>query len=587
MLKRLTIEQFVIIEKLELDWRAGLTVLTGETGAGKSILLDAMGQILGEESAPESIRAGSTEAKLSATFAPPSKNPAWKILSDNGIADASQGEFTISRTVRLAGEDEILIGEKPVAREILEKIGEQLVEIHGQFANQSLLDPNNQLKLLDLSGAFPREIFDNVANALRDVKRYADELQEENDFIANHKREAPKIEAVVRQFERLGIDRPEAIQEAKQEYDHLLTAKVTSEAFQDILAQLIAANGVVMTLSAANNILTGNKNLDPSKTEILAEHLSEALSHSRAAVTEMRRIAPEYDIDTAPIYALEDILSGLKKISQENKVPFADLGTYFVEQSTKLTRLKNGRERIAELQDLLIKSKNTYRHHAHILTQKRTAAAEVLSEAITAELAPLKLARAQFLVKVEEQANMPWTPLGLNKVTFTARMNPGQEFSPVSDTASGGELARLILALKVVLQKVQTTTTLVFDEVDVGIGGAAAAAVGERIAQLADDTQVLVITHSPQVASRNDQHFHVSKASDGITTTSSVRTLPLDESIDEISRMLAGDVITAESRAAAKSLVDEAKTAAAARRQARKAPPAPPPQPEAATSQSA
>lgn len=568
MLKRLTIEQFVIIEKLELEWKSGLTVLTGETGAGKSILLDAMGQILGEESAPESIRAGATEAKLSATFAPPTSNPAWKILSSNNIADPSQDEFTIYRTVRLIGDDDIRIGEKPVSRELLEKLGTQLVEIHGQFANQSLLDPNNQLRLLDLSGAFPQEIFDNVSNALKDVKRYADELQEENDFLANHKREAPKIEAVVRQFEKLGIDRPEAITEAKQEYDYLLTAKVTSEAFQDILAQLIAANGVVMTLSAANNILTGNKNLDPSKTEILAEHLTEALAHSRAAVTEMRRIAPEYDIDTAPIYALESVLEGLKKISRENKIKFEDLGAYFTEQSSKMNRIKNGRERIAELQDLLINAKNTYRHHAHILTQKRMAAAEVLSEAITAELAPLKLNRAQFLVKVEEQANMPWTPLGLNKVTFTARMNPGQEFSPVSDTASGGELARLILALKVVLQKVQTTTTLVFDEVDVGIGGAAAAAVGERIAQLADNTQVLVITHSPQVASRNDQHFHVSKASDGITTTSSVRTLPLAESIDEISRMLAGDVITPESRAAAKSLVDEAKSAATARRQA-------------------
>lgn len=568
MLKRLTIEQFVIIEKLELEWKSGLTVLTGETGAGKSILLDAMGQILGEESAPESIRAGATEAKLSATFAPPASNPAWKILSSNNLADPSQGEFTIYRTVRLVGDDDIRIGEKPVSRELLEKLGTQLVEIHGQFANQSLLDPNNQLRLLDLSGAFPQEIFDNVSNALKDVKRYADELQEENDFLANHKREAPKIEAVVRQFEKLGIDRPEAITEAKQEYDYLLTAKVTSEAFQDILAQLIAANGVVMTLSAANNILTGNKNLDPSKTEILAEHLTEALAHSRAAVTEMRRIAPEYDIDTAPIYALEEVLEGLKRISRENKIKFEDLGAYFTEQSSKMNRIKNGRERIAELQDLLINAKNTYRHHAHILTQKRMAAAEVLSEAITAELAPLKLNRAQFLVKVEEQANMPWTPLGLNKVTFTARMNPGQEFSPVSDTASGGELARLILALKVVLQKVQTTTTLVFDEVDVGIGGAAAAAVGERIAQLADNTQVLVITHSPQVASRNDQHFHVSKASDGITTTSSVRTLPLAESIDEISRMLAGDVITPESRAAAKSLVDEAKSAATARRQA-------------------
>jgi DNA repair protein RecN (Recombination protein N) len=565
MLKRLTIEQFVIIDRLELDFKPGLTVLTGETGAGKSILLDAMGQILGEASAPEAIRAGSTEAKLSATFAPPSDNPVWKFLRDNNLADPAQGEFTIYRTVVLVGEDEIKIGEKPVSVDLLNKLGTYLVEIHGQFANQSLLDPDNQLKLLDLSGAFPPEIFDNVRNALHDVRRYTQELQEENDFLANHKREAPKIEEVVRQFEKLGM-KTGFIEETKKKYDRLLTAKVTSEAFQDILAQLIAANGVVMTLSSANNILTRNKNLDTNKMATLSEHLTTSLEHARAAVTEMRRIAPEYDIDTAPIYALEDILGGLQKISKEHKIKFDDLAEYYEVQSTKLNRIKGGREKIAELQDLLIKSKNTYRHHAHILTEKRTAAGLVLSQAITAELAPLKLARAEFSVKVEEQANMPWTELGLNKVTFTARMNPGQPFSPVSETASGGELARLILALKVVLQKVQTTTTLVFDEVDTGIGGAAAAAVGERIAQLADKTQVLVITHSPQVASRNDQHLHVAKQSDGITTTSSVRMLPVNESIDEISRMLAGDVITPESHAAAKSLVDEAKAAAEIRR---------------------
>lgn len=566
MLKRLTVEQFVIIDKLQLEWKSGLTVLTGETGAGKSILLDAMGQILGEPSAPESIRAGSTQASLSATFSPPPSHPSWKFLSENNLANPAQGEFTIFRTVRLVGEDDIRIDDKAVPLEHLEKLGSYLVEIHGQFANQGLLDPDNQLRLLDLSGAFPPEIFENVADALKDVKRYADELQEESDFLANHKREAPKIEEVVRQFERLGVKNAGFIERAKAEYDHLLTAKVTSEAFQDILAQLIAANGVVMTLSSANAILTRNKNLDPSRTSVLSGHLATSLEHARAAVTEMRRIAPEYDIDTGPIHDLEDILEGLKKISKENKIKFEDLGVYYEEQSTKLDRIRNGRERITELQDLLIKAKNTYRQHAHILTQKRMAAAEILSEEISAELAPLKLNRAQFLVKVEEQANMPWTSLGLNKVTFTARMNPGQEFSPVSETASGGELARLILALKVVLQKVQTTTTLVFDEVDVGIGGAAAAAVGERIAQLADNTQVLVITHSPQVASRNDQHLHVSKQSDGLTTTSSVRELPVAESIDEISRMLAGDVITPESHAAAKSLVEEARTAAAARR---------------------
>lgn len=566
MLKKLTIEQFVIIDKLELDFQPGLTILTGETGAGKSILLDAMGLILGEPSSPDSIRQGATESTFTARFAPPAGHPAPKFLIEQGLAKEGDPDFLIKRVMYVAGNDDITINGNPVDVEILHKLGTFLVEIHGQFANQSLLDPANQLNLLDLSGNFPPEVFKNVADALDDVHRYTRELEEENIFLNTSKRDMPTIERMVGRFDKLGM-RENFVQEATDEYARLLTAKETSEAFQDILAQLIAANGVVMTLSSANNILNRNKNLEAEKVAKLSELLGSALNNSRAAVVEMRRIAPEYDIDLKPLEMYKQITRELQEISKESKVPYEELEEYYNTINGKLKRFRNGRQKIAELQDALIKAKNQYRHHAHILTEKRMVAGEELSKTITAELAPLKLNRAEFKVLVEENANLPWTKLGLNQVTFTARMNPGQPFSPVSETASGGELARLILALKVVVQRVQTIPTLVFDEVDTGIGGAAAAAVGERIAQLADSTQVLVITHSPQVASRNHQHLHVSKKTDGVTTQSVVRMLSQQESIDEISRMLAGDVITAESQAAAKSLMDEAKNAAEARRQ--------------------
>jgi DNA repair protein RecN (Recombination protein N) len=578
MLKKLVIDQFVIIDHLELDFKQGLTILTGETGAGKSILLDAMGLVLGDPASPESIRAGEREAKIDATFTLPPTHPVWKYMVEKGAVQSPGSEFIIHRTLRYQGEDDVHVNGNTVDLEVLKKIGTFMVEIHGQFANQSLLDPANQLTLLDLSGNFPPEIFKNVADALAEVRRFTRELEEENDFLANHKREAPKIEEVVRRFEDLGM-RPGFIEETKAEYDVLLRAKETSDAFQDILAQLIAANGVVQTLTAANNILTRNQHLDAEKMETLSDYLMTALENARAAVKEMRILAPEYDIDTAPIYALEEIIEGLKQIGKENKVKFDDLSAFFDIQFSKRERIRNGRDTIARLQDSLIKAKNNYRHHAHILHEKRVVAGKALSDAITSELAPLKLNRAEFRVVVEERANMPWTELGLDHVTFTARMNPGQAFSPVSDTASGGELARLILALKVVLQKVQAIPTLVFDEVDTGIGGAAAAAVGERIALLADNTQVLTITHSPQVASRSHQHLHVSKSTDGITTKSHVRQLSIDETIDEISRMLAGDVITPESRAAAQSLINEAKRAADVRQEkARQAAMAPPPE---------
>lgn len=566
MLKKLSIEQFVIIDKLVLDFESALTIVTGETGAGKSILLDAMGLVLGEPSEVDSIRQGSEQSVIEALFSPPPAHPVWAFLADNNLAKSDNREFQVYRTIVRSGSEDIRVNGKPVDIELLKKLGTYLVEIHGQFANQGLLEPDNQLTLLDLSGGFPPEIFKNVADALHDVRRYTKELEDENTFQARHKRELPKIETLVGRFNKIGM-KEGFLEEVKSEYARLITAKETCEAFQSIIALLISGNGVVGSLASANNTLNKHKNLDPEKVQTLAELLNSSLDNARAAVIEMGRLSPEYDIDTAPLYRYRDYLNELEKIAKENKISYEGTFALFSEMDGKLKRIKAGRETIARLQESLIQAKNNYRHHAHILSEKRVEAAKELSAAVTAELAPLKLMKAEFVVTVEENINLPWTERGINLVTFTGRMNPGMPFSPVAQTASGGELARMMLALKVVVQKVQTTPTLVFDEVDTGIGGAAAAAVGERLAQLADSTQVLVITHSPQVGSRGAQHLHVSKKTDGITTTSVVRKLTMDERIDEISRMLAGETLTTESHAAAKKLIDEAVTASQVRQQ--------------------
>jgi DNA repair protein RecN (Recombination protein N) len=568
MLKRLAIEQFVIIDKLAIDFKPGLTIVTGETGAGKSILLDAMGLILGDASDPESIRSGSQESVIEALFTPPATHPVWSFLVENNLANNAGGEFQIYRLIKRNGNDDNRVNGKPVDLDLLKKLGAYLVEIHGQFANQSITDPANQLKWLDLSGAFPPEVFKNVVDALHDVRRYTKELEDENVFLARHKgRELARIENLYGRFEKIGMKQG-FIDEVKTEYAKLLRAKETSEAFQTILAQLISGNGVVSALSTANRTLAAQKNVDREKVAELSRLLAEALDDCRASVLEIGRISPEYDIDTGPLHRYQEILAVLDKIGMETKTPFEGLAALYDDIFGRIRRVRLGRETIARLQEGLIKAKNAYRHHAHILSEKRVEAGKALSKAITAELPPLKLMKAEFDVSVVENVNMEWTELGLNEVTYTARMNPGMPFSAISQTASGGEMARLILALKVVLQRVQTTPTLVFDEVDTGIGGAAAAAVGERLALLAENTQVLVITHSPQVASRGDQHLHVSKKTDGVTTTSAVRFLTMDERIDEVSRMLAGEVITTEASAAAKSLINEAQTAAAARRDA-------------------
>ncbi len=567
MLKTLKIQNYVIIEDLAIDFQSALTILTGETGAGKSILLGAMGLVLGEASNSDSIRSGSPEANIDAEFSPPKSHPVWELLVKKDMASLSDDGFTIHRTIRRDKKEDVLFNGKPVELEVLKEIGRYLVEIHGQFANQNLLGPENQLHLLDMSGDFPPEVFKNVAAALHEVHRITKELEDEKAFLIRHKRELRHIEQTVRAFDDMGMEEG-FIEELEEEYATLLTAKETSEAFQAILAQLISGGGVVVALSTANLTLSSQKNLEHEKMEKLAGHLKTALENARAAVTEMNVLAPEYEIDTEPLHECKRKLDTLRKIAMDNKLEYspAALTELYFDFVDKLGRLRNGRKRIGELEAELQTAKGKYLEHAHVLTEKRMEAAKKLSKAITAELPPLKLPKAIFEVEVKEDASMEWTELGLNKVRFMVQMNPGQEFTPLAETASGGELARMILGLKVVLQEVQTTPTLVFDEVDTGIGGAAAAAVGERLALLAEDTQVLVITHSPQVASRGDQHLHVSKSTDGITTSSNVRSLTMDDRIDEISRMLAGDTLTDESQAAAKSLIAEASKAAQARK---------------------
>ncbi|MEM7618149.1 MAG: AAA family ATPase [Pseudomonadota bacterium] len=568
MLKKLKVTQFVIIDTLDLDFDRGLTIFTGETGAGKSIILGAMGLILGEKARPGSIRAGQDKATFEAVFEPPQGHPVWQFLIDKNLAESGQTTFQINRSIE--GEDEAqerFVNQKPISEDLLKEIGEYLVEIHGQTANHTLLGPGNQLRLLDMAGAFPQEFYDNVENSLKAVFDKKKALDEEKKFLAKHKGPAARqIDKCVKTFEEIGMA-DGFLEDLMAKHKVLKTAKDTSDAFQDILGRMIASNGIIGALGGCIKTLE-RQPLDENKISVLKNALDESIRHARVTVEQIGKLAPEYEIDLNPLNEMEQKISKLEGIAEEFEVEFKDLEDFWREMSDKLSRIQNGRENLNKMNDELIQAKNDYRKHAHILTEKRQEAGEKLAAEITAEFAPLKLEKAQFRVQVEEKPEAPWTKLGFNEVTFLARMNPGQAFSPIAETASGGELARMILALKVVLQRVQTTSTLVFDEVDTGIGGAAAAAVGDRISILSDKTQVIVITHSPQVASRGDQHYHISKRSDSETTISKVTVLTHDERIHELSRMLAGGELTDESQAAAKRLIAEAKEAKSSRQSA-------------------
>lgn len=569
MLKKLIIEQFVIIDSLELDFQSGLTVLTGETGAGKSILLDALGLLLGDPANPAAVRAGADQSRIEGVFAPPPSNPVWALLLSRGLVTEGAESFSIRRIMRREGANDVLINDKVVDLGFLKKIGASLTEIHGQFANQSLLDSSNQLTLLDLAGAIPADLFHNVATSLQNYHRYIQEQTDEGEFYRKNVNLIGAMEDRANRIAATGLMDSD-FEAIRTEYNRLLTAQETSEAFLEIRTQLIASNGAIRALASANMALERQKNLDADKIKNLTSYLSIALQQARAAHEETARLEPEYNIDTAPLRRYKDKMTAIQKLSEEFKVPVEGLAAYCAELRNTVARVRNSMERIKELDRLIQTAEDDYRRYAHELTERRMAAGEILSRSINDLLPPLKLMRAQFMVQVDERPEKElWTERGFNTITFMARMNPGQAFSSITETASGGELARLVLAVKVVLQRLQAIPTLIFDEIDIGIGGAAASAVGERIAHLSESTQVMVITHSPQVASRGLQHLHVSKKSDGSTTTSVVRVLTPAERISELSRMLAGDKNTAESDAAAARLIEEAREAAAARREGR------------------
>lgn len=564
MLKQLKINQFVIIDHSEMSFKDKLTIFTGETGAGKSIILGAMEHILGSDAKLKAIRQGHNESVFEATFSPTKENPVWQSLIERQLVTPADTEFTINRTIQHEGSGSIQLNGKDIDIEFLKNIGEHLIEVHGQHANQSLLGPENQLNLLDRFGNFDKQYYDNVSTALDDVHRFTKELEEEKLFLVKHKgKKGQQLAAIYKKFESIGMKEGFYL-EVKEQYDELMTAKNTLETFQDIMGRFVAANGILGGLSGAQKTLESQRNLDQDKIVNLGKYLADSLSNARNAVAEISTILPEYEIDLDPLTKLKEILAIMQQIIDEAKITFDDIEDFFKKVQTKVHRIQNGRERIAEINDLLAGAKNRYREHAHVLTDLRMQAAQKMSEAITSEFVPLMLNKAEFRIDVIEQPEMEWTPIGFNEVTFKARMNPGMPFSPISETASGGEMARMILALKVVIQRSQTTSTLVFDEVDVGIGGAAAAAVGNRIAALSNLVQVIVITHSPQVASRGNQHLHISKRTEGEKTISSVNELSEQERTEEISRMLAGGELTNESLAAAQSLIAEAQQNVAA-----------------------
>ncbi len=554
MLTALAIRDVVLIERLDLSFGPGLTVLTGETGAGKSILLDSLGLALGARAAAGLVRAGQAQASVAAAFLPGDQHPARAILAEQGIE--SEEEIVLRRIVTADGRSRALVNDQPVGLALLRRLGAMLVEVQGQHDQVGLADPAHHAGLLDASGGLDglRGAVAEAHRAWREAERALATAREE---IAAAQRDEEFLRHAVAELEELAPVEGEEDQLAA-ERQHLQQGERRGEAIAEALAALQprdrrSANPGSALRSASRaleRLPAPNTDAEPA-----LEALGRALDALSDAETALERLAHEASADPRRLEHVEERLFALRAAARKHLVPVVELPGLLASLKARLAALDAGTGQVAAAEQRARETREAYVAAAGRLTSARRDAAQKLEKAIARELPPLKLDRARLVVEVAEKPEGAWGPDGVDRVTFLVSTNPGQPPGALDKVASGGELSRLMLAFKVVLARGSPVPTLVFDEVDSGVGGATAAAVGERLARVAERLQVLVVTHSPQVAARGGRHFSVAKqVKAGRAET---RVLPLDVAArrEEIARMLAGEKVTEAARMAADSLL--------------------------------
>ena len=548
MLRRLSIRDVVLIEALDLEFERGLGVLTGETGAGKSILLDALGLALGDRAAAGLVRHGAAEARVTASFEPPSR--ALTLLAEAEI-DVDPGEpLIIRRVVKADGGSRALVNDQPVSAALLRELGALLVEIHGQHDDRGLVNPRGHRDLLDtFAGADVGAVrsafgdWQSAVAALTEAHETLDHAARDHDYLTHAVAELRALAPAAGEEEALATRRTQ-MQRGAKIADDLTTIRALIEDADGGLAKLRLAA----------------RHLD----RIAPDHplLAEALVAVDAAIIEgsmaedkLRAAGEALSFNPAQLEDDEARLFELRAVARKHRVQPDELAALTEELAAKLDAIESGASGLEALQKRVGSLHALYAGEARALSVQRREAALRLDKAVAAELAPLKLDAARFRTVLTALPDTQWGAGGMDKAEFEISTNPGAPFAPLIKIASGGELSRFILALKVALAAQGSAATMVFDEIDRGVGGAVASAIGERLARLSDGAQVLVVTHSPQVAARGGQHYLIAKASEGTVTRTSVRALTADERREEIARMLSGAEVTDEARAQAGRLL--------------------------------
>ena len=547
MLRTLDIRDMLIIDHLELAFQPGLNVLTGETGAGKSILLDSLGFVLGWRGRAELVRAGAKQGEVVAEFDLPPGHAAFAVLEEAGLPVAD--ELILRRVNTAEGRKTAWVNDRRCSGEVLRQLSETLVELHGQHDDRGLLNPRGHRRILDAFAGVEAELaatrgawkaLSQARKALTGAETALAAMREEEDFLRHAVGELDALSPQPGEDAELDAKR-RMMQQSERIREDIQRA-----------GQALGNDGAEGAMGDAMRWLDGVADRAEGRLDAPLAALGRAMEELDQAARGVEETLEALAFNPHELEEAEERLFAIRGLARKHQVTSEELPDLAETLSAKLARLDAGDAGIADLRKAATEAEASYDAAADALSRARQTAALRLDAAVTAELAPLKMERAVFATRITED---PAGPEGRDAVAFTVATNPGAPAGPIGKIASGGELSRFLLALKVCLAEGNSGVTLIFDEIDRGVGGATADAVGRRLAALAAEGQVLVVTHSPQVAALGAHHWRVEKRVAAEQTLSSVVPLDAGDRVDEIARMVAGDTVTDEARAAARALL--------------------------------
>lgn len=568
MLSSLSIRDIVLIDRLDLTFDQGLAALTGETGAGKSILLNALALACGDRADRGLVRNGADKAQAVAVFDLAESHPVWKILKDSDMELDPADGLVLRRTLSADGRSRAFINDQPCSVGLLRQLGDHLVEIHGQHDGRGLLDPGTHRGLLD-NYAGHSDLLRKVTGAYKDLARAESQLEELTAIQARASSDRAFLEAAVEELDRLKpvvgeetrlADERKFLQQAEAALSELNKAGTIFQDSDGLISQL---NASLRGLEQVRTSLAPSSDDDQTENASTRAHqaidratasLERALIEFNEAEDALSDAGSVFDVEPGGLDRIEERLFALRAAARKHNVSVDDLAETRDELAEQLESIDNADQRLKEAQAVLLAARTDYARQARALSESRQSAAETLAQAVVNELGPLKLDRARFQVRIETLEDRPG-PAGWDKVAFEIATNPGSPFGPLERIASGGELSRFALAMKVALAEREAGKVMVFDEIDQGVGGAVADAVGHRLSRLAETGQAIVVTHSPQVAARSSMHWRIEKSVDDASARTHIRPLEEADRREEIARMLSGAEITDAARAAATELM--------------------------------